>query len=247
MLFSQSIIKRAGLVCLLLGIQSLNAQTDKPGLPESRQIIRHFAYTLEYSEEHEQARWVAYVLTSDMIGGPWERCDHFRPDTMITTGSAELSDYRGSGFDRGHLAPAADMTWDSVAMGESFFMSNMSPQSPGFNRGIWKKLESQVRTWADENQELWIVTGPILTEGLPTIGDNQVSIPEYFYKVIIDIKEPDIKGVGFIMVNQSSSESIESFAVTIDSVETLTNLDFFSDLPDSIEQALESEIGFIDD
>lgn len=247
MLCNRSIIKWVGLLSLTMSLQLLNAQPDKLGLPESRQIVRHFAYTLEYSEEHEQARWVAYVLTADMIDDPWERCEHFRPDPMVASGSADLSDYRGSGFDRGHLAPAGDMGWDSVAMCESFYMSNMSPQRPGFNRGVWNRLEAQVRIWADENEEIWIVTGSVLTDDLPTIGVNEVSIPDYFYKVVIDIKEPDMKGIGFVMPNQRSSKPIESFAVIIDSVEVLTGLDFFSALPDSLEHLLESSIGFIDD
>lgn len=243
----QSIVMLSSFLILTLCFQSSQVQPDILGLPDDRLIIRHFAYTLEYSEEHEQARWVAYVLTADMIDGPWERCEHFRPDPMVASGSADLSDYRGSGFDRGHLAPAGDMRWDSVAMCESFYMSNMSPQRPGFNRGIWKRLEAQVRIWADENEEIWIVTGPVLTDDLPTIGVNEVSIPDYFYKVVIDIKEPDMKGIGFVMPNQRSSKPIESFAVTIDSVEVLTGLDFFSALPDSLEHLLESSIGFIDD
>lgn len=163
---------------------------------------------------------------------------------MIPTGSAESGDYKGSRYDKGHLAPAADMAWDSTAMCESFYMSNMSPQLPAFNRGIWKRLEDQVRDWAIENQEIWIVTGPVLRDDLPTIGTNHVSVPEYFYKVIIDIKEPDFKGIGFILPNKGSKEPLTAFAVTIDSVEALTGLDFFPGLPDSLEKLIESSRTF---
>jgi endonuclease G len=234
----------AGLLTFILSLGSILAQEYEPGFPDSRLIIRHFAYTLEYSEEHEQAIWVAYFLTPERTRGIWKRCDHFRADPMITTDYAEPEDYKGSGYDKGHLAPAADMTWDSTAMCESFLMSNMSPQAPSFNRGVWKKLEDQVRTWAIENQEIWIVTGPVLKDSLPTIGVNRVSVPEYFYKVIIDIKEPDFKGIGFIMPNKGSKEPLMAFAVTIDSVEALTGLDFFPGLPDSLEKLIEASKTF---
>lgn len=199
-------------------------------------IIRHTAYTFKYNEECEQADWVAYILSAEEVQGTHPRTDDFRHDPMVTTGSAELSDYQGSGFDRGHLAPAGDMKWSATAMSESFYMSNMSPQRPAFNRGIWKKLEEQVRAWATENGEILVVTGPVLSENLPTVGTNKVAIPEYFYKVIVDAKEPGVKGIGFVLANQGSQKPLEAFAVTIDSVETLTGIDFFPALPDEWEK-----------
>ena len=215
------------------------------GLPhytESDQIISHTAYTLKYNEQHEQASWVAYRLTSGQIEGSIGRTNDFRIDYKVKTGSASLSDYKGSGYDRGHLAPAADFKWSSTAMSESFFMSNMSPQLPGFNRGIWKKLEGSVRNWADDNGEIHVVTGPILTGSYPSIGSNQVSIPNYYYKVILDYKEPEIKGIGFILPHQKSKSSLQSFAVTIDEVERKTGIDFYHSLPDEIENQIESSI-----
>ncbi len=206
------------------------------------QIIRHFAYTLKYNEEYEQASWVAYQLTRENLNGSVTRTDNFRDDPAVTTGSASLNDYKGSGYDRGHLAPAADMTRSKEAMSESFFLSNMSPQNPSFNRGIWSTLESYVRTWAAENDAIYVITGPVLAPGLQTIGPNEVGVPKYFYKVILDDKEPVLKGIGFILANQSSSAPLQSFAVSIDSVESITGIDFFPGLPDSLEKALESGI-----
>lgn len=126
-------------------------------------------------------------------------------------------------------------------MSESFFYSNMSPQAPSFNRGIWKKLEDKARDFAVSNSNIYIVTGPILTAGLPTIGHNQVSIPEYYYKVILDYTKPDIKAIAFLMANEGSSESLESFVVSVDSIEVLTGIDFFPKLPDDDEVALEKQ------
>jgi len=170
------------------------------------------------------------------------RTNDFRIDYKVKTGSASLSDYMGSGYDRGHLAPAGDMKWSSTAMSESFFMSNMSPQHPSFNRGIWKKLEGSVRNWADDNGEIHVVTGPILNGQFSTIGYNGVSIPNYYYKVILDYQEPEIKGIGFILPNQKSKSSLQSFSVSIDEVERRTGIDFYHALPDEIENQIESSI-----
>ena len=213
-----------------------------PYYTQPDQVISHTAYTLKYSEQHEQASWVAYRLTSGHISGSIGRTNDFRVDYKVKTGSASLSDYKGSGYDRGHLAPAGDMKWSSTAMSESFYMSNMSPQKPGFNRGIWKKIEGNVRNWASDNGEIYVVTGPILTGSYSSIGSNQVSIPEYYYKVILDYKEPDLKGIGFILPHQKSSSLIQSFAVTIDEVERRTGINFYYSLPDKIEEQVESNI-----
>ncbi len=126
-------------------------------------------------------------------------------------------------------------------MSDTFFLSNMSPQNPSFNRGVWKKLENLVRIWALENDEIYVVTGPVLTDGpFNTIGPNEVAVPKRFYKVILDYKEPEIKAIAFILPNERSTEALSNFAVTIDEVERVTGIDFFHLLPDEIEDSLES-------
>ncbi len=203
------------------------------------QIVEHFAYMLLYDESHEQARWVAYKLTEAHTSGPYKRTNDFRSDPAVKTGSASPADYKYSGYDRGHLAPAGDMRWSTVAMSESFLMSNISPQRPGFNRGIWKRLEEKVREWARMNDEVFVVTGPVLKATNPKIGQNGVSVPSCFYKVILDYKESELKGIAFIMPNEKSSNALYAYAVTIDSVEAVTGIDFFPAIPDSIEEKLE--------
>jgi len=218
---------------------------DKLELPKfspSDDIIHHIAYTLSYNETHEQANWVAYELTSAETQKAFERTNKFKPDPLVKTFSANSSDYAESGYDRGHLAPASDMGWSATAMAESFYYSNMSPQVPGFNRGIWKKMEELVRTWAVDNNNIYITTGPILTPGLSAIGPDKVSVPNYYYKVILDYTLPSIKGIGFIIANAASHEPLQSFAVTIDSVEKLTGIDFFSQLPDAQETIIEQTV-----
>ena len=172
------------------------------------------------------------------------REDNFRPDPEIPTGSATLADYRGFGFDRGHLAPAADMAFSVKTMDESFYMSNMSPQRSEFNRGIWKSLEEQVRSFAITEKDVYIVTGPVLPKKKSlTIGTNEVTVPGSYYKVIWDRTEPQ-KMIGFILANEGSSKPLQSFAVTVDEVEAATGLDFFSEIPQPQQEQLESTLTF---
>jgi len=211
-------------------------------LPTSttNQIIEHTYFILSYSERNEQAEWVAYELTKSRVYGEVSRTDNFREDPLVKTGSATLNDYKGSGYDRGHLAPAGDMKFSKTAMSESFYMSNMSPQIPGFNRGIWKKLEGQVRIWAVENEHIYIVTGGILSSKIGSIG-NSVTIPKYYYKVILDYKEPGIKAIALILPNEKGTKQLDEYVVTIDRVENLTGIDFFPALPDDLENKLEAD------
>ncbi|MBC7655437.1 MAG: DNA/RNA non-specific endonuclease, partial [Oligoflexus sp.] len=150
---------------------------ELPKTNSKDKIITHTGYSLLYNETHEQANWIAYELTKAETNKLFKRTNKFIPDTKVKTGTASDKDYEGSGYDRGHLAPASDMGWSSIAMAESFYYSNMSPQTPSFNRGIWKNLEGLVRTWAVENNSIYIATGPVLTNELQTIGANKVSVP----------------------------------------------------------------------
>jgi len=205
-------------------------------------IIKHLGYAFQYSEKHEQAFWVGYELTKKETEKAFERTNEFIPDPSVSTGTATVGDYAKSGYDRGHLAPAADMGWSQQAMAESFYFSNMSPQVPGFNRGIWKNLEEQVRTWAKAYDSIYVVTGPVLKDGLVQLGPNGVSIPKYYYKVILDNTGDDAKAIGFLMPNEASKEPLEKFAVSVDQVEQETGIDFFNKLPDSRENAFEKEV-----
>jgi len=195
-------------------------------------VVSYTGFDLAYNEQFEQAAWVAYVLTKEEIeSGFVERSDNFRSDTNIRTGSASLADYRGSGYDRGHLAPAGDMKWDPEAMSESFYLSNMSPQHPRFNRGIWKSLETQVRNWALEKDSIYVITGPVLDPIDNYIGENQVGIPPYYFKVLVDLSPPDHSLIAFLLPNAATSDSLMSFAITVDSLEALTGYDFFAEAP----------------
>ena len=203
-------------------------------------IVDRIGYALGYSEKHEQPLWVSYKLTAEEVKSKLaKRSGDFRSDPAIPTISAAPEDYAGSAYDRGHLAPAADMSFSIQAMSESFFMSNMSPQRPGFNRGIWKKLESKVRDYAAANHAIYVVTGPVFStkndQDITVIGANKVTVPDAYYKVVLDANSVNPKAIGFILPNYESKKTLESFAVTVDAVENLTGLDFFAQLPDDVE------------
>lgn len=206
------------------------------------QIIHHKAYTLSFNKTYHVANWVAYELTAEETVSVVERNDKFVPDPLLTSCTLSNADYKGSGYDRGHLAPSADMCFSYETMAESFYLSNMTPQNPSFNRGIWSKLEKQVRQWAVNDKAVYVFTGTVLTKGLPTIGSDDITVPAYFYKVILDYTEPEIKGIGFIMPNEGSQEPLQHFAVTIDSVEKVTGTDLFYQLPDDQEKVIESTV-----
>lgn len=216
-----------------------------PAYDQKDAIVEHTYYTLCYNEKTEQADWIAYKLTKvNLENAKFKRKDNFRKDPDVKTTSATPEDYKGSGYDRGHLAPAADFTWTKEGMSESFYMSNMSPQEPGFNRGIWKKLEENVRKWAKSNEEVFVVTGPIFKGKNEKIGKNKVVVPDQYYKVVLELTGKEVKGIGFILDNKKSSEALKTYAVSIDQVEGITGLDFFPNIPDALENKIESTFNY---
>lgn len=218
-----------------------------PALKKGETLIKHTGYSLCYNEQYEQANWVAYELTAEETVGQYKRTNKFLVDPMVKTGTADNVDYLHSNLDRGHLAPAGDMGWSAKAMAESFYYSNMSPQEPTFNRGIWEDGEELVRSWAVDNKALYVVAGPVLTPGLRTIGPNKVAVPQYYFKVILDYTLPSIKAIGLILPNAAVNERpLKSYFVSVDSVEKFTGLDFFPALPDDQEQAIESHFKLSD-
>jgi len=213
-----------------------------PSTSSQDQLVRRVGYTLKYVEKYEQPAWVAYILQANQIQGGEERENQFMPDPVVQSGTAVTADYTHSGYDRGHLAPAADFKNSYQVMKETFYMSNISPQVPQFNRGIWLELEKIVRAWAYKYQRVYVVTGPVLKPGLATIGRlNKVAVPQQFYKVILYVKPPYVKGIAFLLDNKASNAQLSSFVVPIDSIEKLTGIDFFPRLPDSIERKVESK------
>lgn len=224
----------------------VSSKTFLPSAIENEIHITKTGYSISYNCDFNIANWVAYELSAEETKSKVKRKNNFKPDPMLDSCQVVPGDYARSGFDKGHLAPSADMCWSLQTMEESFYMTNMAPQKPRFNRGIWKRLEDQTRDWAVENDSVYIVTGPVLKDGLPTIGKNHITVPEYFFRVILDLSEPQLKGIAFLMANKRLTGDLTDFAVSIDSVERLTGIDFFYGLPDNIESTIEQSLNPID-
>lgn len=210
-------------------------------LKDSGQTVFHSAMVLNYSEPHEQAHWVAHVIDPLINVGNAKRSNDFRDDPNVKSGSAQKEDYLKSGYDRGHLAPAADFRWSARAMSESFFYSNMSPQKPELNRGRWNDLEEALRKYVEKNNRpLYVVTGPLLHKELLKIGPNGVSVPEFYYKVVADFECVPPRGIAFLMPNEACPKWVKDYAVTIDSVEMVTGINFFSAINTKTEKQVEA-------
>ncbi len=217
---------------------------DDSLLPRSttNTIIEHTYYTLSYSEEHEQAEWVAYELLSEHLkNNDFER-PYFVEDRKIRSRSADWRNYKGSGYDRGHLCPAGDRRFSYEAYHETFLTSNISPQNHEFNAGIWNRLEQKTRYWAKIYDGVYVVTGGVLSNSELSIGEEKVTVPRSFYKIILRRSENELEVIAFLIPNEDSSESIYNYVTTIDAIELETGIDFFPQLEDTTENVLESSI-----
>ncbi len=207
------------------------------------QIIAHDGYTVSHNPSWLIPNWVAYELTKKETEGTVKRSDKFIPDPQVKGRAATTEDYKGSGYDRGHMAPAADMKWSTYAMAQCFYLSNICPQNGNLNKGDWKELEEKGRAWAIQYGNLYIVCGPIVEKEHPTIGRNKVAVPQRFFKVFL--REKDASGeypsaIGFLFENKAGSRPLRSYAVSVDEVERCTGIDFFPTLPDEVEQRIEA-------
>ena len=191
-------------------------------------VVSHKYYSLSYNEGCECANWVMYTLTREMVEGNLKRKDNFREDECVKTGSAKPADYSRSGYDKGHLCPAADMLFDKDAADETFYMSNICPQKHKFNAGIWLDIEKDVREFAKRKDSVYVITGPVLSEGLGTIGKyNKVAVPEYFYKVVYCKRFN--KAIAFLVpqnLTYKNKGKASDYVVSVDDVENVTGINF---------------------
>ncbi|MDX2197020.1 MAG: DNA/RNA non-specific endonuclease [Cytophagales bacterium] len=226
-----------------------------PLLKQGDEVVCHSAYCLVYEEQHEQARWVAHIILPEVEFGSEGRSNDFRPDSAVKTGSSIEQDYfvvqtidgvkkyKGYGYDRGHLAPSADFRWSKKALSESYYYSNMSPQVGPLNRESWANLEDAMRYYVIKHKvPLYVVTGPVLRNDLKKIPEavNKVSVPDIYYKVVLDTVNR--RGIAFMMENKKNEYPLMSYAVTIDSVEKYTGIDFFPKLVDTAEARIEKNM-----
>lgn len=221
--------------------KSLEIPAPLSNRPE--QILRRKGYTTSYNQKWKMPNWVAWELTSEELQVRESRTNEFLPDPDIPESQAvTTNDYKGSGYDRGHMCPAGDNRWHWKAMQESFYMTNMCPQNRKLNGGDWRKLEEKCRDWAKQAGSIYIVCGPIVTSKNPEkIGrHHRITVPDAFFKVILSMNGDTPSALGFIYQNKAESHPLNSYLHPIDQVEQLTGIDFFPSLPDDIEDKVEA-------
>ena len=207
-------------------------------------VVHHDYYSLSYNEAHEQAEWVAYELKkSDLAKNKFKR-PLFSIDKSIKTKSANWRNYTKSGYDKGHLCPAADRRFSKAAHDGTFLTSNVTPQRHDFNAGIWNRLEQKVRYWAKKYNGVYVVTGGVLTKGLETIGKEKVSVPKYFYKILLDNHNGNFKMIAFLTPHHETNKPLQEYVVSVDKIEELTGIDFFPNIKDDKEDSLEASTNY---
>lgn len=228
---------------------SYNIPNDRYELPVTpqntpQQYIEHSGFSLSFNKKTNNPNWVAWKLDKEKLIERESRTNNFLPDPNIPEEKAVTTkDYSGSGWDRGHMCPAADCRWHWKAMQECFYMTNICPQNHKLNSGDWKELEEACREWA-KKETIYIVAGPIMYKESKQekIGkEHKIEIPDAFFKVVLaGIESDQPRAIGFIFENKAESKKLDAYAKSIDEVESISGYDFFSTLPDEIENDIES-------
>lgn len=205
----------------------------------SDRVVKYKGYTAHFNKDLHIPNCVTYEITANEARGNRERSGNFERDESVA-GCPNWWDYRDSGYDRGHMAPAGDMKWDEQAMNETFYLTNVCPQDAALNAGVWNDIEMKVREWARRDKSLIVVTGPIVDRNYDTIGqDMDIAVPDAFFKVILSPSTSPMKAIGFICPNRSCGGDLKSYAVSVDEVEERTGMNFFNALPDQVENSIE--------
>lgn len=212
-----------------------------PFMAGDKDVYEHMGYTVSYNSEYRIPNWVAYELQDSELYGDLDRAEKFTPDPLIKGRQAYDSDYVGSGYDRGHLAPAGDMKWSSQAMQESFYLSNVCPQNHNLNAGVWNDLEKQVRKEARYYGKVWVVCGPIVDKNrYGKIGENKVQVPDWFFKALLaKNKDGEYISVAFVFPNEAGDNGLSSYAMSVNQLEKIIGMDLFYNLDNNIQEKVE--------
>ncbi|MBR5910544.1 MAG: DNA/RNA non-specific endonuclease [Bacteroidales bacterium] len=227
-----------------VGQQLLGLEIPRYDFEVIEQIMVKRGFTVSFNPNTKLPNWVAYELTAEETDGPWTRKGlRFMPDPDCNSKQADNNDYRNSGYSRGHLAPAGDMKWDSVAMLESFYFTNCIPQDEALNNGRWNQLEMKTRALARKYGKVYVVCGPVfIHEDTLRIGHNGVSVPDACFKALLIPKDNDFTSIAFIMRNGGEYRSLKECGCTVDELEALLGLDLFCNLPDDVEESIETKV-----
>lgn len=219
---------------------------DEVGIPYDIASIKkqYEGFSVNFNPDNKTPNFVAWVLMGHETEGASSRSNKFWKDNDLD-GCPDTRDYSYSGYDRGHMCPAGEQKWSDEAMHNSFVMANICPQKHELNSGAWKTLEEKERIWARRDSALVIVAGPVYaTSDTETIGDAGVRVPSAFFKVILAPYASPVRGIGFVYPNMKCDGNMANYATSIDEVEKLTGFDFFRNLPDDIEEEVESVFSF---
>lgn len=218
---------------------------EQPELRNKKElVICHAGYSLSYNKNTNCPDWVAWELTEDKAYAVTaKRTNDFRGDPDIPPlNRVEGYDYKESGYDRGHMCPAGDMKWSATAMSESFYMSNICPQTTELNQKWWEHLEKACRRWTSQEGKIYVCCGPIFNNKIPPkyIGNEvKVRVPDGFFKVVLSLNKGQEKAIGFIYKNNYERQTMESTATTVDEVENITGFNFFPQLDKKLEDRIE--------
>ncbi len=226
----------------IIKISDLDKVKSPNGIPSIQKDYEGF--TVNFNPQNKTPNYVAWILEGSETEGAVGRSNNFWTDTDLD-GCPETRDYSRSGYDRGHMCPAGEQKWSMEAMHNSFVMANICPQKHELNTGAWKTLEDKERLWAKRDSAIVIVAGPIYdTSDKETIGKNKVRVPSAFFKVLLAPYAQPMRAIGFVYPNMKCEGNMASYAVSVDNVEAMTGFDFFSALPDSLENEIESIVSF---
>lgn len=216
------------------------------GLPDGlpAQMKEYVGFTISFNKENKTPNYVAWELLGEETAGDQSRTDKFWTDADLE-GCPTTKDYTGSGYDRGHMCPAADQKWSAEAMEDCFVMANICPQNHSLNSGAWATLENKERQWAVRDSAVMIIAGPIYEEAdTERIGQAGVRVPGAFFKVLAAPYLDSPRGIAFVYPNMKASGNMENYAMSIDDLEKITGYDFFMSLPDDVEKMVESTYSF---
>lgn len=227
-----------------IDLKELDKVTIANELPS---LVKEYeGFTVDFNPQNKTPNYVAWVLQENETEGTIGRSNKFWTDTELD-GCPDTRDYSRSGYDRGHMCPAGEQKWSDEAMHHSFVMANICPQKHELNTGAWKTLEDKERVWAKRDSAIVIVAGPIYdSTDKETIGQNKVRVPSAFFKVFLAPYTTPMRAIGFVYPNMKCQGNMASYAVSVDDVEKMTGFDFFSTLPDDIENDIESIVPFKD-
>ena len=219
----------------------LELASVRPDVPS--ELVRHTGYVTNYNPEWMQPNWVAYELTdreAESYAASRETYS-FVADPDVSR-SPKRGDYAHSGYSQGHMVPAQDMRWSEEAMRDSHYFSNCCPQAAKLNNGRWKRVEEKMHALAMQWGRLYVCCGPIVKPGHASIGpeERRIAVPDSFFKVVCGKKNGEWRAIGFVMPNRDCPGGMFQYAVPVDEVERLTGYDFFRNLPDDTERAVEA-------